>query len=718
VLNSKHATVEDPRQAILDATGDAALATAITKAVRDKEAERFADAATFAEALARTVARPPTETRVPAPAPAPAPTSAPVPTRRRWLVAVAAFAITGGIAAAVGSRVLHRHPAVGPVAPRETTIAILPFENHVRDPRLDFASSGLAHLLGEQLGSIDHLHVLGYYRIRASVKNRDDRAAWRDAALKLGANMVVRGELEPVGDLARVSIMIERGDGSSLGRVAREIPIDQVPETVRALAASVATTALGAPTPSSPAITRAFDVERELQLGVAAFERQEFDAARGHLTAAVARDPALAEAYYYLALLDWWQGMEPQAHIQLALGGSLGKTPREFLVGLKLLWDQDYPRGVDYFRDLAHRAPDQRDVQYGLFEALYHGGHATEAIETYRRLRDLAPGFYVGIEHAMSYYLARGDVAGIRWTREHWDVPVAERARWDARAKMAEQDYPEAIRILERAQEEDPGAQSSIARDLIAAYAVTGQLALARELTARLAGDTGFRTLASYGLAIASGEDGAIWRKDAMPAVRAVPGLKPWESWFDLLSLDLVVGQPQTLREDLDVYATMDGHVPMVEFGLLILAQRLGQPREPSGPRVQVFPQAVAAATAIVADTRRDARAAAQAWRQVIALDDDGRIALHARTALALDLAELGDHAGVIAACDEVITPRAFTWAWSNGVGPCLRASAEAATALGRSDEARRYWQRLLALRSRAPADDELVRAARAGLAR
>ncbi|HSD89685.1 MAG TPA: tetratricopeptide repeat protein, partial [Kofleriaceae bacterium] len=370
----------------------------------------------------------------------------------------------------------------------------------------------------------------------------------------------------------------------------------------------------------------------------------------------------------------------------------------------------------DYFRDLARRAPDQRDVLYGLFEALYHGGHATEAIETYRRLRDLAPGFYVGVEHAMSYYLARGDVAGIRWTREHWDVPVAERARWDARAKMAEQDYPEAIKILERAQEEDPGAQSSIARDLVAAYTVTGQLALARELTARLPGDAGFRALASYGLAVAGGEDGAIWRTGVKNG--PIPGMKPWEGWFDLVLLDLVDAQPQILGEDLDVYAKMESHVPMVEFGLLILAQRLGQPREPSGPRVQVFPQAVAAATAILADTRRDAKAAAQAWRQVIELDDDGRIALYARTALALDLAQLADHPGVIAACDEVITPRAFTWGWAKNVGPCLRASAEAATALGRSDEARRYWQRLLALRSKARNDDELVRAARAGLAR
>jgi hypothetical protein len=46
-----------------------------------------------------------------------------------------------------------------------------------------------------------------------------------------------------------------------------------------------------------------------------------------------------------------------------------------------------------------------------------------------------------------------------------------------------------------------------------------------------------------------------------------------------------------------------------------------------------------------------------------------------------------------------------------------LRWSAEAATALGHDDDARASWQRLLALRAKAPAGDELAAAARAALA-
>jgi hypothetical protein len=70
----------------------------------------------------------------------------------------------------------------------------------------------------------------------------------------------------------------------------------------------------------------------------------------------------------------------------------------------------------------------------------------------------------------------------------------------------------------------------------------------------------------------------------------------------------------------------------------------------------------------------------------------------------------------VIAACNEVIVPRVFTWSWASTVGPCLRWSAEAATVLGRHDDAERWWRRLASLRSEAPADDELVRVAREAL--
>ena len=693
-LNSADGQVQDPRKAVLDATGDAALAAAIARAVSDKEADRFPDATAFAAALASRASA-----------------------RRWWPLALAGLAAAGTVTIAVAVGLAwHRGPSEVASTPHVQTVAMLPFANHVGDPRLDFAASGLPHLLGEQLARAGELRVLGYYRLRGQVTDPEVPAAWAAAARELGADVVIRGELAPHDGRVRVSIVIERSDGTNLDRIVREIAIDRVPETVQALAPLVARAALGSASALPPIATREFDLDRELELGVAAFEHEDFDTARAHLEAVIARDASVVDADYYLALLDWWQGRSPAAHLDRALAGALTATRRDFLVGLRMLVGMDYPRGVDYFRELARRAPDERDVQYGLFEALFHGGHPGEAMAAYRRLRELAPSFYVGADHAMLYYLARGDAAGIRWTREHWDLPASERLAWEVRALMADRRYPDAVRALERAAEEQPGAGSSSQRDLVAAYAVTGQLALAREVSARLAADPGYRALADYGLAIAGGEDGRGWRVRAQQAAaNGIPGFKPWEGGLELAALDLAAGAPQLLREDLEG-GTTTGRNVVTEIGRLIVAGALHDVERVADAHDSPFPQEVAVADALAAEERHDAVAAATAWRTTVELDADGRWRIFGSYALARNLAAVGDHAGVIAACDEVISPRVFGWAWASTVGPCLRWSADAATALGHRDDARWRWQRLLALRSAAPADDELVRAARAAL--
>jgi TolB-like protein len=697
-LNSKDDHVADPAKVVVDATGDHALAAAIARAVREKESERTPDVETFAETLAvRAVA----------------------PTRRvrAWYLAVGALAIAGGVVAAFAMRGHGDVASTTAAEPRTITVAMLPFAIHVADPRLDFASSGLSHLLGEQLGHVGRLRVLGHFRVRGRLVGPESPAAWLGAARALGAELVVRGEIDPLADRARITLVIERTDGSSLDRFEREAAIDQIPAVVQALAPAVASALSGARQEIPTAPNRAFDVERELQLGVAAFERQDFGAARQRLEAALARDDSLAEAHYYLALLDWWQSIVSTTHLERALAGSLASADKDFLVGLRMLVDMDYPRVVTYFRELARRVPDHRDIQYGLFEALFHGGYPTEAIDAYRRLRELAPGLYVGAEHAMVYYATRGDAAGLDWVREHWELPADERATWAARIEMAKQAYPDAVRTLERAAEDEPQPRDAIERELVAAYAVSGQLELARAANARIADTRGYRALADYGLAIAAGEDARGARMHARQAVSyGIAGYKPWEGWLDLVALDLADGTATVLREDLGGQ-TAKGKRLTTDIGVLILDAALHDTTAVAAATTSHFPQEAAVARALAAEAAPDLPAAATAWRAAAELDGDGRIRLLAWYALARDLRGQ-DPAAVVAACDQVITPRVFTWAWAGEVGPCLRWSAEAATALGHRDDARQRWRKLIALRSSAPADDELVRAARAALAK
>ncbi|MGE5186764.1 MAG: protein kinase domain-containing protein [Acidobacteriota bacterium] len=693
----------DPARAVLASTGDPVLAAAIEQAVRETPSERFSNAHEFALALAR---RP--------------------RSRRRGRVIAAAVVLA---AAGGGALVLRARGASddGAASATRVTIALLPFDDRVGDPRLDFAASGLPHLLGEQLAHVDRLDVLGYYRVRAHVTGAAaPLAAWRDAARTMGADVDVRGELTPGASGVRVSVIVEHSDGRLLDRIDREVPVDRIPATVEGLTSAIASTALGAPLSLAPNAARGFEIERELELGIGALERMDLATAREHLDAAVTRDDTLAEAHYYLAILDWWQQPppeHPERHIERALAGQMPPAQHDFLVGLGMLEDLQYPHVVEYFRDLARRWPDDRDIQYGLFEALFHGGAPAEAMQVYRRLRELAPQFYVGIDHVLLYYTTRGDTNGMTWLRAHWDPAARDRSFFEARVLVAEQQYADAVRALERAVEEDRGAGFAIRRMLVESYAATGQLALALETNDGLAAtDPEYRALAAYALHIARGEP---MRSDDMRGLRdqarhaielGIPDVKVWAARLDLVALDLPGGNADDLREDAQG-RPLQGRIVGHDVGATMLAGALDDSRTLAAASRSAFPQVAATAEAIAAEQRGDPRAAITAWRRALDLNSDGRLQLLAWYALAADLRATGDRAGVIAACDEVILPRVFTWAWASTVATCLDWSAEAASALGRADDANRRWRSLLAIRTHAPADDELVHAARAALA-
>jgi tetratricopeptide (TPR) repeat protein len=691
-LNDDNGRVDDPRRAVVDATSDVGLAAAIHRAVEEKEADRFADVAAFSEALARRGDKP------------------------RWRVPLAvAAALTVAVTLIVGVTSM-RHDA----APTgDVTIALLPFADHVGDPRLDFASSGLPHILGDQLGHTPRLHPIGYYRVSAQLADpAAPLEAWMQAARKLGADIVVRGEIDPAGSKVRVSIIVQRIDGKVLERIVREEAVDRVPDAVQNAAAAVASVALGAPSELKPSSSRGFDTERELQLGVAAFEAQDFDTARTHLGAAVARDSSLGEAYYLLAMMDWWGTASPIEHIEHALAAPLPAIDHEFVVGLRMLVEHEYPRVVTFFRDLSARAPDHRDVQYGYFEALFHGGAPSESMQVYRHLRELAPRFYVGAEHAMVYYLTRGDSDGIAWTLAHWEPRPDERTMWNARALVSERKYADAVALLERAAEES-GAGYWVDRVLVEVYAARGQIALARKATTRLADiDPNYRSLANYALAVASGErDTTSARTAASLAIPlAVPGIKDYLIKQDLIALDLAGGKLDVIRQDLP--SPLTGTNANLDANAVLVAAALDNSDLINTARTSHFAHVAAFADAVSAESRKDYRAAAEAWRRSLDLNGEGRLQIYAWHALARDLVELGDREGVIKACDEVINPRYFTWAWGGTVGSCLRWSAEASASLGHPDDAQKQWKLLLALRSAAPPGDELVEAARKALAK
>jgi hypothetical protein len=131
------------------------------------------------------------------------------------------------------------------------------------------------------------------------------------------------------------------------------------------------------------------------------------------------------------------------------------------------------------------------------------------------------------------------------------------------------------------------------------------------------------------------------------------------------------------------------------------------------------YPEVSELARAMLARRAGDHQAAITALRASITASGDARFMVDQWWQLARELRATSDHAGVVAACDEVIYPRLMiNYAWGAVVGDCLEWTAESDEALGKIPDARAAWTRLASLRNAAPADDKLVTAAKAALAR
>ena len=209
------------------------------------------------------------------------------------------------------------------------------------------------------------------------------------------------------------------------------------------------------------------------------------------------------------------------------------------------------------------------------------------------------------------------------------------------------------------------------------------------------------------GFATARGDDAArrTWLATAQRSALAMPE-GPGRSLPLLLLVSAQVAaatrpELESLSRALDASV-----VPTYERALnLQLAQTFLAERLDDDARLAVlaaapYPEVAQLARAAIARRAGDRTAAIAAARASIAATGDARFLVDQWWRLAGDLHASGDHAGVVAACDEVIRPRLFlTWAWGSTVRDCLAWTAEAADALGHRDEAVAARTRLAALR-------------------
>ncbi len=704
---------------LLHATGDRVLSAAIARAIRDRPAERFADGAAFAAGLEATEV------------PASPPTAVVGLPRRgvRWLWIVAALALMlggatawkvtrGGTSGSQAPQVVHRR------------LAFLPFIDRTKNPLLDFASAGLPNVLGLELRGQRDLAVVGYYQLLGVAGEDAPRKDWIAAARTLGADVVVQGEITGSGETVHIAITVETLDGAELSTIERDAKVEEVPEVVRRTAANLGKIALGRDINVEGGARTAFAADRELQLGIAALDREHLEDAIAHLRAAVHHAPELALAHYYLAIALSWDSPASvaQAEIDKALAtGKLDEAQRGMLAGVSKIANVDHASGIEILRPLAEKFPDDRQILYALFECLFHGGRPGEAMTVYRRIHEIAPKFRLALVHVFTYYVSRADEAGMAWALE-LNEPQGDTysAIWEPRILVARRQYPAAIALMSR-QLEMSEKGSGLEPELAIAYAVSGQLELASSLVSKVA-EVNLTSAAPMLLGLASlrGDEPAR-RKWLDTVLKSTTLTAPGPNRAIQLILLTGAARPAATRAELQTLheAIEASVIPGYERSLnLQLAQTLLAEALEDKPRLEQLaasplPEVSELARAALARGTGDHATAAAAMRRSIAVTGDGRFLADQWWQLARDLHAQQDHAGVIAACDEVMRPRlVLTWAWAAATADCLAWTAEAHEALGDLVAARRTWQRLLATRTAAPASDPAVRAARAALAR
>ncbi len=227
--------------------------------------------------------------------------------RGRWLPAalVAALVVAGAWAARDPLRRAWRRYVEPPPAP---IMAVLPFE--VADPASTYFADGLADDLIARLGQTPGIRVLGRSATRAY------RGATPAAiAAELRAAVVLTGFVRREGDLMRVSVeLVDPADGLQIWSRQFDRPVAGVfavqteiaEQVARALRVTLAPSAARARTAARMVDARAYDLYLKAR-DLAA--RRDRSGAVELFEAAVAADPALAEAQAGLALARYLEGV-------------------------------------------------------------------------------------------------------------------------------------------------------------------------------------------------------------------------------------------------------------------------------------------------------------------------------------------------------------------------------------------------------------------------
>jgi eukaryotic-like serine/threonine-protein kinase len=650
-------------QLVTHVTDPVARASALRTKLRDRALE---------VAILRTLERDPTR-RPQSAASLRALLTPPRPRRRRWWLPATALAIV--LVLVAGWFVAGRARSRTRPLPIEGPVALLPLVDRTGDPALAFAPAGVPYLIGLDLASASDVEIVDYYRLRASVDGAASPAAWEAKARALGARTALEVTADRRATGVHVVLRLRSLTESSieLGRAEADAAAADVSTVARRLARELLRVG-----PSAASTVRPGEVE--LALAVSALERHALEDAELTVGRALAASPDWPEAHYVAAVIGWWRGSRDDrvlAHARAARDGAITPARRAFLDGLMLLVGDQYQVATEHLRGAAALYPNDRDLRYGLFEALWHSGQGAEAMAEYAKLVTIAPRFQLGLDHVCAWAFAHGDERDIALCIERADaVEYPDRPLLRTRAAIARHETlpSDALSVSDTAA---LGAAAFRHAEVLALIHATrfDAAALRRAVDALPpAGERDEdRALVQLGVALVTNAPAATLHALRETArARMIAHGTSHVIWLRYLAVELALPDDDHQDAILDAFAqTHESDVRTAVAEVLAAAQR-GDGAFLEAARTSSFEEARELATGLVAMRRGELAAAGFAFDRAAARSIDGRFMLHERFLEASAWHALGDAARTHAACAEIVRPRVLDWSWTVFVRPCL----------------------------------------------
>jgi tetratricopeptide (TPR) repeat protein len=321
-------------------------------------------------------------------------------------------------------------PAPGSGGP-VVSLAILPFNNASKDPKLDWLGPALAEMLRTDMGESSAMRTVASDRVnqilndlRIAPNSALDPDTMRRVADFTNADRLLSAQYAQFGNQIRIDATlqdIKRQRNVSLSAQAasdKDLPaaIKQLAEAVRnslqLSAGTIKEMQSKSFRPSSQSVQALGDYDQGLQLS----RRGKYLEAVKQFEAATAQDPKFALAYAELgktyAALGYADKAQDASRQAMDLSDQVSPQEKFLIQAENAQAVKDYPKAIEAYENLARMLPDDADVQYALARLYEDSGSPDKAGAYYAKLLQADPKHIDALLHMGWVQIRRNNFQG------------------------------------------------------------------------------------------------------------------------------------------------------------------------------------------------------------------------------------------------------------------------------------------------------------------